>query len=237
MHSPLSVIIPALNEEDNLRQLLPQLHAYDNLQVIVVDGGSTDNSQAIVRQHGGMFLPSPRGRGRQMNTGVTAARYRHLLFLHADTRLPTGFPEKISRALNQGIGQGISQEKVAGGAFSLATDHPTTSLRLICIMANLRARCLQLPYGDQAIFTTRSQFDAVGGYPEIEIMEDFVFIRKLARQGRIVILPDKALTSARRWQNVGIFRTTLINQLVILGYYCGIAPARLARFYRRTKNP
>ena len=228
MRSNISIIIPCLNEEDNLAELLPKLSADPNLQVIVVDGGSSDNSCHIAEKAGCLVLQSPRGRGRQMNTGVTAARFRQLLFLHADTRLPDDFEIAVNTAL--------TQDGVAGGAFRLATDSSRFGLRLICFFANLRAKLFSLPYGDQAIFTTRSQFDAVSGYPEIEIMEDYVFIKKLGKRGKIKILQEKAVTSARRWENMGLLKTTIINQIMITGYWLGIRPHTLARVYQRLKG-
>jgi hypothetical protein len=103
-------------------------------------------------------------------------------------------------------------------------------------MANLRSRLLHLPYGDQALFTTKKEFFAVGGFPEIEIMEDFVFLQKMKKNGRILILPECVQTSARRWQNMGILQTTVINQLIVIGYRIGVSPSLLAGWYRRLRG-
>jgi hypothetical protein len=100
-------------------------------------------------------------------------------------------------------------------------------------IANLRSRFLQKPYGDQALFTTQEMFHRIGGFPEMPIMEDFELVRRLGREGRIGILPLPVRTSPRRWIRVGVWRTWLINQLVVLGYFLNVAPERLARFYRR----
>ncbi|NJM57975.1 MAG: glycosyltransferase, partial [Synechococcales cyanobacterium RU_4_20] len=90
----------------------------------------------------------------------------------------------------------------------------------------------QMPYGDQAIFLKASLFRSMGGFPELPIMEDFELIRRLKQKGRIAIAPAAVLTSSRRWQKLSVFRTTLINQLVIIGYLLGVSPARLAHWYR-----
>lgn len=224
----LAVIIPCLNEEDNLRELLPQICSKADVEVIVVDGGSSDGSRVVAEGFDCRVVESPKGRGKQMNRGAGVARSPNLLFLHGDTRLPGNFPYLVRSALQQ--------EDVAGGAFSLATDEDSFGLRLVCGGANLRSRLFKLPYGDQAIFTGRAHFEAIGGYPEMEIMEDYVFVKTLGRRGKIVILEEKAVTSARRWLNVGILRTTLINQLMILGYKFGFAPKKLAQLYRRAKG-
>lgn len=227
MIASISVIIPCLNEERNLAALLPLLSRHSELEVIVVDGGSSDHSCQIAEAAGCIVLHSPKGRGRQMNIGASIAKHRYFLFLHADTQLPEGFSEAIIKALET--------PDVAGGAFQLSTDVHSLGLSFICFWANMRSKIVRLPYGDQAIFTPRSCFHRVGGFPEVEIMEDFIFVRRLGKIGKIFILSKKVITSGRRWQKLGIIRTTFINQLIVLGFMLGIHPSRLARIYRKRK--
>jgi rSAM/selenodomain-associated transferase 2 len=227
----ISIIIPTLNEEQVLGKTLCRLQNAKNsanCELIIVDGGSSDATLSIAQKAGCKTISSPRGRGRQMNSGAAAAMGEVLLFLHADTLLPDNFPGLILNATNQ--------PGIAAGAFSLAIDSPSKVLATIACLANLRSRRLRLPYGDQALFTTRTMFAAIGGFPEIEIMEDFVFIQKIKKIGKIVILPERATTSARRWQNMGIIRTTLINQLIVCGYSLGVPPVKLAGWYRRLRG-
>lgn len=224
----LSIIIPTLNEEHVLGKTLSRLQDKKNCEVIIVDGGSSDATLTVAQKAGYRTFSSSRGRGKQMNFGATKATGEVLLFLHADTLLPDNFPQLIFDAINR--------PNFAAGAFSLAIDSPGKSLAAIAWMANLRSRFLHLPYGDQALFTTRSLFSATEGYPEMEIMEDFVFIQKIKKDGEIIILPECATTSARRWQNVGIIRTTLINQLIVCGYSFGVPPVILAGWYRRMRG-
>ena len=227
----ISVIIPTLNEERVLGPTLAALQmgsSAGRCELIVVDGGSSDSTVSLARAAGARVIESPRGRGRQMNAGAAAASGGILLFLHADTLLPAGFSQLIEEAL--------AKPGVAAGAFSLAIDSRTKGLAAIAFLANLRSRFLHLPYGDQALFTTKNIFVAVGGFPEIAIMEDYVFVRQLHKLGRIVILPAKATTSARRWQNMGILRTTVINQFIVGGYAIGVPPAALARWYQRLRG-
>ncbi len=224
----LSIIIPTLNEEDVLGKTLARLVDKKNCEVLVVDGGSSDATLALAAKAGCKTISSPRGRGRQMNLGAAGATAEVLLFLHADTQLPANFPDLILDAVNRSA--------VAAGAFSLAIDSPSKRLAIIAWSANIRSRLLHFPYGDQALFTTRKMFDVIGGFPEMAIMEDFVFMQKMKEKGRIIILPEYATTSARRWQNIGIVRTTVINQLIVCGYRLGVPPITLEHWYRRMRG-
>ncbi|NJL23414.1 MAG: glycosyltransferase, partial [Leptolyngbyaceae cyanobacterium SM1_3_5] len=119
--------------------------------------------------------------------------------------------------------------------FCLGIDGRETGLRLVEWGANWRSRLLQLPYGDQALFLRRDTFWQVGGFPDLPMMEDFELVRRLRRRGRIAIAPDAVLTSARRWQKLGILKATVINQVAIVAYLIGISPDRIARWYRRQR--
>jgi rSAM/selenodomain-associated transferase 2 len=224
----ISIIIPTVNEEANLRRTLMPLQNQNSCEVIIVDGGSIDATISLARGAGFKTITSPRGRSKQMNAGAAAATGEVLLFLHADTLLPDNFPQLIFDIL--------ARPKVTAGAFSLSFDDDAKSLYLIAWCANLRSRFFQLPYGDQALFTSRKCFDDIDGFPDMEIMEDFVFIKRLRKLGRIAILPEKVITSARRWQNFGILRTTLINQLIVSGHKLGVRPATLAKWYQRMRG-
>lgn len=228
MTTLISIIIPTLNEEKTLGRTLVPLKNKKDCEIIVVDGGSSDTTVSLAEGAGLKIMTSPRGRSRQMNTGGAAATGEVLLFLHADTLLPDNFTQTISDIL--------TKPKIVAGAFSLGFDSEAKSLSFIAWAANLRSRFLQLPYGDQALFTSRKCFNDIGGFPDIEIMEDFVFIQRLRKKGRIAILPEKAITSARRWENFGILRTTLTNQLIVSGYKLGVRPTTLAKWYQRMRG-
>jgi rSAM/selenodomain-associated transferase 2 len=225
LRSPsISIVIPVRNEAENLRQLLPELVA-TGCEVIVVDGGSSDDSQQAVTEAGAQWLNGEPGRGQQMNAGAAIAQGNILLFLHADTQLPKGFQDWISPSLDR--------PGVVAGAFGLAIDGPGWGLRLVEWGVALRSQWGQLPYGDQGLFVRRSVFKDSGGFPLLPIMEDFVWVDRLRKQGRIAIVPVAVVTSARRWQALGVWRTTMINQAIVWGYWCGVKPDRLARWYRR----
>ena len=196
------------------------------MEVLVVDGGSHDGTVQVAQSLGVKVLSAPHGRARQMNMGAKVATGGILLFLHADTFLPAGFDAMVRTAL------ATSRGPVAG-AFKLRINAPLRSLRLIERGVNWRSRWLQMPYGDQAIFLKSEIFHAIDGFPDLTIMEDFELMRRLRRLGHIVIIPVPVLTSGRRWLRLGVFKTTLINQLVIIAYLLGVPVERIARWYRR----
>ncbi len=227
--SIISVIIPTLNEEGHLHDTIKPLMAVPDLEIIVSDGGSSDKTLDIAKKAGAIVITSKAGRAVQQNLGVKKASGDILLFLHADTILPPGF-DGIIRTCLDGAGKTIA------GAFSLAIDLAGPGIRFIEFMANLRSRLLHLPYGDQALFMKKSSFWQAGGFPEIDIMEDFAFAGKLKDYGRIGILPEKVITAGRRWEKLGIMKTTLINQGIIAGYLLGLSPTSLANWYRKSSR-
>ena len=219
----LSVIIPTLNEELRIAATLKQIGA--GVEIIVVDGGSTDKTREIAEQLGAkVIISSSKGRAFQMNLGAKIAKGDILLFLHGDTLLPHEFQEQIIDTL--------SQSGIVAGAFKLKIDGEEKTLRLVEKLVNWRSRWLSLPYGDQGIFLKAAIFADLGGFPELPIMEDFELIQRLKKRGKIAIVAAPVITSARRWQKLGVGKTTLVNQLVIIGYYLKIPPHLLKNFYR-----
>ena len=223
--SNISIIIPTRNEADSIGRLLPELLAVHGVELLVVDGGSTDNTVDIAKSLGAQVLSSPPGRAEQMNTGAKAAHGNILLFLHCDTKLAPGFVAQVGDALNQ--------PEISAGAFQLSIDGKGFGLRVIEWLVNFRSKILQMPYGDQGIFVTTDMFFSVGTFPRQPIMEDFELMRRLRGRGKIKILPLHATTSARRWKKLGIMRTTVINQAIILGYLLGVNPEKLPGWYRK----
>jgi rSAM/selenodomain-associated transferase 2 len=221
----LSIVIPALNEADNLARLLPGLAGEcPEAEVIVVDGGSRDGTPAVVAGSPGIrLLASARGRARQMNHGARAASGDTLLFLHADTRLPGGAAAAMERAL--------AEPGAVGGRFDVRFDRDTRLFRMIAWFMNARSRLSSICTGDQAIFVRRVDFEAVGGYPDIPLMEDIEVSRRLKRRGRLCALRLRVTTSARKWEREGPLRTIALMWALRFLHFCGVAPARLHRWY------
>lgn len=229
----ISIIIPVFNEAENIQNFLKQFESYSGIEVIFVDGGSTDSTRAKILEFN-IGNPSIKlvtnkklGRANQMNYGATLARGIILLFLHADTILPKNYQLIMPRILKP--------KNVILGAFQLSINSPKKSLRLVETMVNMRSHLLSLPYGDQGFFITKDNFELLDGFADLPIMEDFNFIQKAKQHGKIVIADVAVITSPRRWQRLGVIKTTIINQLVIIGYYLKISPERLKRFYHQAK--
>lgn len=227
MPADLSIIIPVLCEQDTINDTLAGLHFPESryaCEVIVVDGDPRRSTIDVIRHSNVIALTAPVGRGSQMNAGARVCGGRILLFLHADTQLPPNATERIMEA--------CGPPEIAGGAFDLSIASSSLLLRIIARAASLRSRLTRIPYGDQAIFIKKSFFTMLDGFAEIPIMEDIEIMRRIQRAGyRIVILPDRVVTSARRWEKEGICFTSLRNMIISTLYYLGVSPERLKRFY------
>ena len=220
----LSVVIPALDEAERIAGAVASARA-PNVEVIVVDGGSSDATCERAGEAGARVIRCARGRARQLDAGAREARGDALLFLHADTTLPAGYAEVALRAL--------SDPRVAGGAFALRFEERTRGLRWIERIARLRVRLFGLPYGDQALFLRRETLEAIGGVPQVPILEDFDLVRALKRRGRLALLREEAVTSARRHLAGGPWRIALRHLAIALGGSLGVDRARLAAWARR----
>ena len=221
----ISVIMPTLNEAENIGRALSTISNRPGIEIIIMDGGSSDGTDQIATDLGLDVYQTPPSKAGQMNTGAALARGEILLFLHADTLLPYDFQKHVRETIDR-VG-------VAAGAFHLGIDAPGSRLRFIETVANFRSRFLRMPYGDQAIFMRAKTFGAIGGYPDQPIMEDFELVRRLRRLGKIAIAAEPVLTSPRRWLNMGVLRTWLINQMIVIAYLAGVSPDRLAHWYLR----
>jgi rSAM/selenodomain-associated transferase 2 len=226
--SLISIIIPTLNESAAIGRLLNYLGRSEHIERIVVDGGSRDQTRDIAVREDARVLKVAGGRALQQNAGAAVARGRILLFLHADTLPPEGYADRICTALDR--------PSTLAGAFRFKTDDSRAIMRLVEWVTNIRSTIFQMPYGDQGIFMEKRVFDEVGGFLPLPIMEDFELMRRLSSRGRIVTLSDAAVTSARRWQRLGVMRTTLVNQIMILGFLFRMPIQGLHHFYQITGN-
>jgi rSAM/selenodomain-associated transferase 2 len=218
------VVLPARNEGDTIARALDSTRA-PGVDRIVVDGGSLDGTPDLaVRLGAERVLESAPGRARQLEVGLRAAQGDLVLLLHADTRLEPGWESALRRALRD--------DSVAGGAFQLAFESQRSVYRVIESGARLRARWLGLPYGDQGLFARRKPLLESGGIPQVPIFEDLDLTRLLRRLGRLVLLPERAWTSPRRYERNGVLRTLLRNNLALTAWLLDLDRERIARWYR-----
>ena len=219
----ISIVIPVLNEEKSIAETVAALMPLNPHELIIVDGGSSDRTYEICSRLDVTLLSSPRGRGLQMNHGARQATGDVLLFLHADTRLPGSSIDDIRGALRN--------PQCVGGRFDVQLDGVHWMLGVIGAMISLRSRMSRVATGDQGIFVRRGIFAELGGYPDIPLMEDVAFSRALKRRGAVACLRSRVITSARRWEKQGIWRTILRMWLLKLLYLVGVSPVRLKRYY------
>ncbi|MEI6309527.1 MAG: TIGR04283 family arsenosugar biosynthesis glycosyltransferase [bacterium] len=220
----ISVVMPVWQEEAFLPRSLESLQVLEEgLEIVVVDGDPAGSSLRVIDDPEVVRLIAPKGRANQMNAGARQATGDVLLFLHADTTLPLGALEAIRGAL--------AETKTVGGAFSPIFDSRMAFFRLLAWCHTWRARITRIPYGDQAIFIRREVFFGLGGYPEEPWLEDILLMRQVRRAGKVVILPDRAVTSARRFQNEGILRTAWRYAAAMILSFFGVRPRILRRLF------
>ncbi len=220
----VSIIVPTLNEASHIAATLDAL---ENLQgekeIIVVDGGSDDDTAAVVRQRGVTVIPSARGRGIQLHTGVLHSHGDVLWFVHADTRPPVDALDEILRAL--------SDPALAGGNFGLTFDGGSRAARQLTAIYPL-LRALNLCYGDSGIFVRRRAYQAIGGFRPFALFEDLDLLRRLRRVGRFVHLQCRIITSSRRFEQRNFALMWMHWTALQVLYWGGVSPNVLARWYR-----
>ena len=223
----ISVIVPVLNEEKSIAATLAALLLLAPYEIITVDGGSSDRTREIAVGFQVKTISSERGRARQMNRGAREASGDVLLFLHADTRLP---PTALSD-----IAGAMADPLQVGGRFDIVLDGKHWMLPLVGRLISYRSRLSKVATGDQALFARREVFQRIGGFEDIPLMEDIAFCRALKRQGAVACLRSRVVTSARRWEADGVWRTIFRMWMLKLLYLTGVSPARLKQFYADTR--
>ena len=220
----ITVVIPTLNEADEIAEAVATVRDGAG-QVIVVDGGSSDRTTAVAQAAGARVRVSPgANRAKALNTGAALARGDIVYFVHADCRPPPGFAEDIRDAVEAGAG---------AGCFRMRFDSDHWLLRLSGWLTRVDVGLFR--FGDQSLFVRRDVLRAAEGFDEqLSVMEDQEMVRRLRRCSRFVILPRPVTISARQYHRGGVYRMQLlVYPLVVVLYYLGMPPHRLARTYRR----
>lgn len=222
----ISIVMPVLNEAPTIVASLTELQGARSrgVELIVVDGGSADATLELARPLADQVLSAPRGRASQMNAGAAAATGNVLWFVHADTRVSEDHEQKVAWATAHAWGG-------RWGRFDVRIDSADRMLALVGRMMNWRSRWSGVATGDQAIFVSRILFERVGGFPELPLMEDIALSKRLRCASSPACLGPPVLTSARRWEKYGKWRTIALMWWLRAAYFLGVSPARLARSY------
>lgn len=221
----IAIVVPALDEESTLAETLANaLEQAD--EVVLSDGGSRDRTLAIAKQLEVPVVTGPPGRGRQLNRGAEGLQSDGLLFVHADVRIPPNAVELVRQALAGGA---------VGGGFFVRWRSERALLRFGGRLTNLRTRLTRCPLGDQAQFCRTDVFRELGGFPEWPILEDVDFAQRLKKRGRVALLEPPVEPSVRRYAQGGAVRTVVINWIIWILFFVGVAPERLARLYKEAR--
>jgi uncharacterized protein len=216
---PVTVIIAARNEETSVAAAVRSAIDAGVAEVIVVDGESADRTREEAASAGARVIGCEPMRSRQFNRGASEASNDALIFLHADTTLPSGAAAAVLDALN----------RAEFGGFRLAFAESSWRLRLAAFLINVRTRLTSSPWGDQGQFIRRSTFLRDGGFREIPLMDDYELASRMRQKS--VLLPLTVITSGRRFLRLGLLRTAAINWTIVVAWKLGVRAERVARWY------
>ncbi len=225
MKLKLSIVIPTLNEANQIEECLNKLQTLRQLghEVIIVDGNSDDNTVSLASPLCDRVIQSEKSRSIQMNTGAAAASGQCIIFLHADTVLPEDIPSLFLR---------INNIENVWGHFDIKLSGHARLFRIIEKCMNIRSRLSSIATGDQVIFVGKDLFSKVNGFPEIALMEDIAISRLLINISKPICLSEKVVSSSRRWEKNGIIKTIIKMWILRLLYYFHYDTNRLAKFYQ-----
>jgi rSAM/selenodomain-associated transferase 2 len=221
----VSIVVPVLNEALLLRPFLAHLRERaPGAEIIVADGGSADGTANLAAGFCNKVVRSEPNRAIQMNAGARAAQGDVLWFVHVDAEVPQGCLNEIRRIMND--------SGVTGGYFRIRLPRNAV-YRLTDSFAHYAGILLRMRCGDHGIFCRRATFLQIGGFPEVPLMEDVEFFRRLQRRGRVTYSHKRIVVSPRRYETVGRGRVTLAYGLIATLYIFGVPLSKLASLYGR----
>lgn len=225
----ISVIMPVFNEETLMDQLLDLLTLLQNEQteLIIIDGGSSDRTVPLIESSGidCQVLHSQSGRGNQLIAGVDAASGNHYFFLHADARFLTSPIPVIEETL----------QNHELGAFTLAFDSTNPWMKMVAFFSNQRVKKRHIAFGDQGMFMTRHAYETIGGFKAISLMEDYDFSLRARDEANLKFyqVKNKIITSARKFEQVGVFKLIWRMQKCQYLFRRGVDPDKINQLYRK----
>jgi rSAM/selenodomain-associated transferase 2 len=226
LQGQVSIIVPVFNEAQLIQRFLARLRQRaPGAEIIVVDGASTDGTDELAAGVCDRLVATgERSRARQMNAGAHVASGDIFWFLHADADVPSECLDEIGRIMQD--------PTVSGGYFRIRLPPPVV-YRLTDSFGHYAGLLLRMRCGDHGIFCRRTAFVDAGRFPDVPLMEDVEFFRRLRCSGRVVQSKKRIAASPRRYEAVGPLRLTLAYGFIATLYFFGVAPSALSRIYRR----
>jgi len=219
----ISIIIPIKDESPEVSERFRPFSIPGETEILIADRGDSPETTRAFERLGARIVSGPGSRGLRLDRAARQARGDLFFFVHADSRPPENALSAIAETLEAGA---------VAGAFSLSYENQTAAMAWIAWWANLRSRRLGLPFGDQGLFCRREAYAACGGFRDLPVCDDVDIVRRLKRVGRLSVRPEKTVTSPRRYREAGAARQVLRNWRVLAGYFAGVSPEKLERWYR-----
>jgi len=201
----ISIIIPTINEANNLPLLLSDLlTTYKEGEIIIVDCGSEDRTIDVANIYGAkVYRSKEKNRGLQLDIGAKNSKGEWLIFLHADTRLTHDWFRKINSVFNG--------DKNYIYYFKFKINHKKMIFRVLEILVNLRSKFFKQPYGDQGLIIHKTNYFKNNGFRKIPLMEDVDFLRRLKNKKDLKLLNLPIFISSRKWERTNIVLQALKN--------------------------
>jgi len=218
----ISVIVPVRGERPEVARGFARYCGPPESELLIAATEDDRETIAAFEREGARIIEGPGARGARLSRAASASRGEILFFLHADSQPPENALDLVRETLAAGA---------AGGALSLAYDGGGAAMRWVAWWANLRSRWWKLPFGDQGIFCRRDAYELAGGFRDLPICDDVDLVLRLRRAGRFVVRPESTVTSPRRYLRRGPARQVVRTWAVLLGYFAGVDPKRLERWY------